>query len=81
MEYHNISTIQKTTNWHIDLNYIETITFNCQGQEVSFTPDQLINLLTRAKFLTDHLDDIMDLVAHRDQILKDTKSLKMFWGS
>lgn len=80
MECHNISTIQKN-NWYINLDGSETITFNYEGQEVSFTPNQLIDLLTRAKFLTDHLDDIMDLVAHRDQILKDTKSLKMFWGS
>ena len=79
MECHSISTIQKH-NWYINLDGSETITFNYEGQEVSFTPNQLIDLLTRAKFLTDHLDDIMDLVAHRDQILKDTKSLKMFWG-
>lgn len=72
MECHSISAVQKN-NWYINLDGSETITFNYEGQEVSFTPNQLIDLFTRAKFLTDHLDDIMDLVAHRDQILKDTK--------
>lgn len=69
MEYHNISTIQKNTNWYVNLDGSESITFVYGGQEVTLTPYELLVLLTRTRVLVDFLGDIMDLVGRKDEIL------------
>ena len=68
MEYHNTSIVQNT-NWYVNLDGSESITFNYGGQEVTLTPYELLVLLTRTRVLVDHLGDIMDLVSHKHQII------------
>lgn len=74
MECHSISTIQKH-NWYINLSDSETITFNYEGQKITFQPHELINLLARTRVLVELFDGIMDLVSHKDQIKQNIKSL------
>lgn len=68
LQYPTIEPVAK--NVYIDLDYVDTITFECRGFKETFTPEGIMSLLSSLVELNKRLSNIMELAERRDEIFQ-----------
>ena len=74
LQYPRIEPVAK--NVHINLDYVDTITFESCGLKETFSPQEIISLLSSLVELNKRFYNIMELAERKDEIFKRLDAAK-----